>query len=132
MKHVASTTKKFLAAGSLAFSLAGFGLFAGVGTAVADAVADGTVDSGSYDEQTDLAQDACSGEIPGPGSTAAAADDASTSAGTLGASVPDPAEAGCHSAAMIDGSASARLTSSYPAGGSYPADSSWPGGNAKP
>jgi hypothetical protein len=32
----ASTTKKFLATGGLAFSLAGFGLFAGVGTAVAD------------------------------------------------------------------------------------------------
>ena len=53
-KHSAdttSTTKKFLAAGGLAFSLAGFGLFAGVGTAVAD----GT--------------DVCWGGIPSPGDT---------------------------------------------------------------
>jgi hypothetical protein len=141
MKHVASTTKKFLAAGGLAFSLAGFGLFASVGTAVADVVADGTVDSGSYDEQTNLAQDACTGEIPSPPEdggatawlpTASAADEVSSSAGTIGAALPDPEEAGCHHAAMIDGSASARLASSYPAGPSYPAGSSYPGGNAKP
>lgn len=125
MKHVASTTKKFLAAGGLAFSLAGFGLFASVGTAVADGT---TPDSGSYDEQTDLAQAACSGATPSPPSdggatdwlpTAAAADEASSSAGTIGASTPDPTEAGCQHN---------RVSSSYPAGPSYPAGSSYPGG----
>ena len=101
-KHAADTartSKKFLAAGGLAFSLAGFGLFAGVGTAVAD----GT--------------EACSGGIQSPGDTAAAAYDAASSAGTLGAAMPDPEEAGCEHS---------RLTSSSPAS-SYPADSSWPG-----
>jgi hypothetical protein len=50
-KHVASTTKKFLAAGGLAFGLAGFGLFAGVGTAVAD----GTLpDTGTSDELVEV------------------------------------------------------------------------------
>jgi hypothetical protein len=56
MKHFASTTKKFLAAGGLAFSLAGFGVFAGTGTAVADGTAP---DTGSYDEQLDLALEDC-------------------------------------------------------------------------
>jgi hypothetical protein len=95
----ASTTKKFLATGGLAFSLAGFGLFAGVGTAVAD----GT--------------EACWGGIPSPGATAAGAFDAASSAGTSGATMPDPVEAGCEDSSV---------TSSAPAG-SYPAASSWPG-----
>src|SRR3981189_1001839 len=97
--YTARTTKKFLAAGGLAFSLAGFGLFAGVGTAVAD----GT--------------EACSGGIHSPGDTAAAAFDAASSAGTSGASMPDPEEAGCEQS---------RLTSAS-SGSSYPAASSWPG-----
>jgi hypothetical protein len=120
MKHVASTTKKFLAAGGLVFGLAGFGLFAGVGTAVADGT---EPDSGSYDEQTDLAQEACTGGIPSPSDTASGAFDVSSSAGTLDAALPNPGEAGCEHN---------RVTSSYPAGASYPAASSWPGGNAKP
>jgi hypothetical protein len=102
-KHAAdtasTTTKKFLAAGGLAFSLAGFGLFAGVGAAVAD----GT--------------EACSGGIHQPSDTAAPAFDAASSAGTLGATRPDPEEAGC---------AHSLLTSSSPAR-SYPAASSYPG-----
>lgn len=101
-KHSAdttSTTKKFLAAGGLAFSLAGFGLFAGVGTAVAD----GT--------------EACSGGIHSPGDTAAVAFDAASSAGTSGATMPDPEEAGCEQS---------MLTSS-PVARSYPAESSFPG-----
>jgi hypothetical protein len=68
-KHVASTTKKFIAAGGLAFSLVGFGLFAGVGTAVADGT---SPDTGSYDEQienrdsgldSNLTEDACWGGV---------------------------------------------------------------------
>jgi hypothetical protein len=54
MKHVASTTKKFLAAGGLAMSLAGFGLFAGVGTAVADGA---LPDTGSFDELLNIGDD---------------------------------------------------------------------------
>jgi hypothetical protein len=119
MKHVASTTKKFLAAGGLAFSLAGFGLFAGIGTAVADGT---TPDTGSYDEQTDLAQEACTGGIPSPPGTASAAFDVASSAGNSGAALPNPEEAGCQHN---------RVTSSSPPA-SYPAASSWPGGNAKP
>ena len=96
-KHSAdttSTTKKFLAAGGLAFSLAGFGLFAGVGTAVAD----GT--------------EACWGGIPPPGDTAAGAFDAASSAGTVGQTMPDPEEAGCeHSRLTIP---------SFPAESSFP------------
>jgi hypothetical protein len=66
-KHVASTTKKFVAAGGLVFGLAGFGLFAGVGTAAATAP-----DTGTYDEQienrdngldSNLAEDACWGGV---------------------------------------------------------------------
>ena len=57
-KHVASTTKKFLAAGGLAFSLAGFGLFAGLGTAAA------APDTGTYDDQMDLEQEGCWGGAP--------------------------------------------------------------------
>jgi hypothetical protein len=109
-KHAAdtaSTTKKLLAAGGLAFSLAGFGLFADVGPAVADGT---TPDSGSNDEQTNLAQDACWGGIPSPPVTAVEV-------------VGDPSSAGCEHS---------RVTASYPAGPSYPAASSWPGGNAKP
>ena len=71
-KHTADTagtTKKFLAAGGLAFSLVGFGLFAGVGTAVAT-----TPDTGTYDEQvenrdgssdTNLTMDTCWGGLVG-------------------------------------------------------------------
>ena len=51
-KHVASTTKKLFAAGCLALSLAGLGLFAGVGTAAATAP-----DTGSYDEQLNIPDD---------------------------------------------------------------------------
>jgi hypothetical protein len=98
----ASTTKKFLATGGLAFSLAGFGLFAGVGTAVAD----GT--------------EACWGDgihLP------AGAFDAASSAGTSGATMPNPAEAGCEDSSV---------TGSYPAQASYgphgSTSSSWPGG----
>jgi hypothetical protein len=106
-KHVASTTKKFLAAGGLAFGLASLGLFGSVGTAAADgldatpmppAVIDDngtheTPDTGSYDELLNTAQEGC---WTGSGA---------------------PSSSGCsHS----------RLT------GSYPADPSWPGGNAKP
>ena len=101
-KHSAdttSTTKKFLAAGGLAFGLASFGLFASAGTAVAD----GT--------------EACWGGIPSPGDTAAGAFDAASSAGTAGATMPDPEEAGCETS---------RLTSSAPAK-SFPAESSFPG-----
>jgi hypothetical protein len=100
--YTASTTiKKFLAAEGLAFSLAGFGLFAGVGTAVAD----GT--------------EACTGGIPAPKDTAAPAFDAEGSAGTNGAwgTMPDPEEASCEHS---------HLTSSAPAV-SYPAASSYPG-----
>lgn len=70
-KHVTSTTKKFIAAGGLAFSLAGLGLFAGVGTAAADGT---SPDSGSYDElvesrdsgvDVNLAEDACWGSLAG-------------------------------------------------------------------
>lgn len=105
-KHTAdtnSTTKKFLAASGLAFSLVGIGLFAGVGTAVAD----GTLpDTGSYDEQienrdsgldTNLAEDACWG---GVASVPAAFE------------VGDPESAGCEHARDAS---------------SFPADSSWPG-----
>ncbi len=60
-KHVASTTKKFLAAGSLAFGVAGFGLFAGVGTAAATAP-----DTGTYDDMTELAQEGCWGGVSSP------------------------------------------------------------------
>jgi hypothetical protein len=120
MKHVASTTKKFLAAGGLAFSLAGFGLFAGIGTAVADGT---KPDAGSYDEQTDLAQEACTGGIPSPPGTASKAFVVASSAGNVGAVLPNPKEAGCQHN---------RVASSYPAGASYPAASSWPGGNARP
>jgi hypothetical protein len=103
-KHVASTTKKFLAAGGLAFGLASLGLFAGVGTAAADgldatpmppAVIDDngtheTPDSGSYDELLNTAQEAC------------------------------------WSGGVSSGCSHSRLT------GSNPADPSWPGGNARP
>jgi hypothetical protein len=45
--HVVSITKKFLVAGGFALGLAGYGLFGGVGFAVAD----GTLpDTGTYDE----------------------------------------------------------------------------------
>jgi len=106
-KHSAdttSTTKKFLAAGGLAFSLVGVGLFAGVGTAVAD----GTLpDTGSNDEQienrdngldSNLAMDACWGGIPSLPVTA-------------GEVVGDPDSAGCELARDA----------------SSPAESSWPG-----
>ena len=99
----ASTTKKLLATGGLAFSLAGFGLFAGVGTAVADGTAP---DSGSYDEQDNLAQDACWGGIPAPPVTAVEV-------------VGDPSSAGCEHS---------RVTASYGSRGST--SSSWPGGPA--
>jgi hypothetical protein len=68
-KHVASTTKKLFAAGGLAFGLAGFGIFAGVSTAVADGT---SPDTGSYDElienrdsglDSNLAEDACWGGV---------------------------------------------------------------------
>jgi hypothetical protein len=102
----ASTTKKFLAAGGLAFSLAGFGLFAGVGTAVADGTA----------------QAACWGGIPPPSDTAAGAFEAANSAATFYAALPNPEEAGCHYS---------RAASSYPAGASYGPNggtsSSWAG-----
>jgi hypothetical protein len=70
-KHVASPTKKFLAAGGLAFALASVGMFASSGTAAADgldasspAVIDAngtheTPDTGSYDELLILEQEAC-------------------------------------------------------------------------
>ena len=97
----ASTTKKILAAGSLAFGVASLGLFAGVGTAVAD----GT--------------EACWG---GPIHLPAGAFDAESSAGTSGATMPDPAEAGCEDSSV---------TGSYPAQASYgpsgSTSSSWPG-----
>ncbi len=60
-KHAAdtaSTTKKFLAAAGLASSLAGLGLFAGVGTAAATAP-----DTGTYDDMMDLAQEGCWGGV---------------------------------------------------------------------
>ena len=52
--HVANTTKKFLAAGGLAFGLASLGMFASAGTAAATAP-----DTGSYDEVLDLALEDC-------------------------------------------------------------------------
>jgi hypothetical protein len=46
-KQVANSTRKFLAAGGVAFALAGLGMLAGAGAAAAD----GTMpDTGSYDE----------------------------------------------------------------------------------
>jgi len=103
-KQVASTTKKFLAAGGLAFSLASLGMSASVGTAAADgldahpmppAVIDEngtheTPDTGSYDEMLGLAQ------------------------------------ASCWYSGMSSGCHHSRLA------GSYPASASWPGGNASP
>ncbi|MCW2688574.1 MAG: hypothetical protein JWR37_3464 [Mycobacterium sp.] len=62
-EHVASTTKKFLAAGGLAFGLAGFGLFAGAGTAAATAP-----DTGSYDELLNIPDDNATHEVPNTGS----------------------------------------------------------------
>jgi hypothetical protein len=104
-KHVASPTKKFLAAGGLAFALASLSMFASVGTAAADgldasspAVIDAngtqeTPDTGSYDEMLSLAQEKC---------------------------WQSRMSAGCdHS----------RITSTYPAGNW---SGSWPGGNARP
>ena len=54
MKYVAHTTKKLIAAGGLALGLAGAGLSAGVGTALAD----GTLpDTGTYDELLGIMDD---------------------------------------------------------------------------
>jgi hypothetical protein len=78
-KHVASTTKKFLAAGGLAFSLAGFGLFAGLGTAAA------APDTGTYDDQMDLAQEGCWGGV---------------SSAPVAFEVGDPESAGCEHSRM--------------------------------
>jgi hypothetical protein len=104
----ASTTKKFLAAGGLAFGVASLGLFAGVGTAVAD----GTLpDTGSNDGQienrdtgvdSNLAQEACWGAL---------------------SSNPAPEVVG-HPGS--DGCEYSRLASSYGPHGST--SSSWPGG----
>ena len=104
-KHVASTTKKFLATGGLAFGLASLGMFACVGTATADGLdasspavidANGTheaPDAGSYDEMLGLAPEKC---------------------------WQSRRSGGCdHS----------RITSTYP-GGNW--SGSWPGGNARP
>lgn len=106
IKHAADTnniTKQLLAAGGIAVSLLGFGLFAGIGTAVAD----GTLpDTGSYDEQietrdggvdSNLAEDACWGGVAGVPAPFV---------------VGDPESAGCEHARDAS---------------SYPADSSWPG-----
>lgn len=104
-KRVAWTTKKFLAAGGLAFGLVGLGMFAGAGTAVADgldasspAIIDSngtheTPDTGSYDELTRLAPEHC------------------------------------WQSRMSVGCGHSRITSSYP-GGNW--SGSWPGGNARP
>jgi len=62
IKKVATTTKKFAAVGALALGMAGFGLFADISTAAADPI----VDTGSYDELTDLEQEGCWGEVASP------------------------------------------------------------------
>jgi hypothetical protein len=62
IKQLASETKKLVAAGGLALGLVGFGLLAGINTA---AVATNP-DTGTYDEQTNLAQEGCWGAIPSP------------------------------------------------------------------
>ena len=65
MKHIAINTKKILAASGLAFGLVGFGLFAGVGTAVADGTMPNT---GSYDELTRIPdEDATQGDFDDDG-----------------------------------------------------------------
>jgi hypothetical protein len=79
-KHVASTTKKFVAAGGLVFGLAGFGLFAGVGTAAATAP-----DTGTYDDMTDLTEEGCWGAVASP---------------PVAFEVGDPESAGCEYSRM--------------------------------
>jgi len=59
IEHAATKTKKLIAVGGLGLGLVGFGLFAGTTTAAAVP----KPDSGSYDEQTDLAQDQCWGGV---------------------------------------------------------------------
>jgi hypothetical protein len=59
IKHVATTTKRLVAVGGVTFGLIGIGLSAGLGTAAAVP----KPDTGSYDEQTDLAQDQCWGAV---------------------------------------------------------------------
>jgi hypothetical protein len=59
----AANTKKFIAVGGLAVGLVGLGLFADATNAAADPTAP---DTGSYDEQTDLAQEGCWGGINFP------------------------------------------------------------------
>ena len=79
-KHVASTTKKLIAACGLAFSLAGVGLLAGVGTAAATAP-----DTGTYDDMTDLAPEGCWGGVASP---------------PVAFAVGDPGSAGCEHSRM--------------------------------
>jgi hypothetical protein len=55
-----NTTKKLLAASAFTICLAGFGGFAG------DAVALAAPDSGTYDDQMDLAKETCWGSVSRP------------------------------------------------------------------
>jgi hypothetical protein len=96
MNHVASTAKKLLAAGGVACGLVGFVLFADVSTAAADALPD----TGSYDEQTNLAQEGCWGGI---------------SSLPVAFQVGHPGSGGCeHSRTAASYGPNGSVTSSYP------------------
>jgi hypothetical protein len=82
MNHVASTTKKFLAAAGLALGLTGFGLFADISIAAAHATAP---DTGTYDDMTDLAEEGCWGGVSSP---------------PVAWEVGDPESAGCEHSRM--------------------------------
>lgn len=53
--NVAVITKKVVAAAATALGLAGFAMFAGISLAAAGPI----VDTGTYDEQTDLPMEGC-------------------------------------------------------------------------
>jgi hypothetical protein len=62
IEHVASSINKCVATGAVVVGLASFSLFADISAAVAAP----TPDTGSYDEQTDLAQEGCWGGVSSP------------------------------------------------------------------
>lgn len=62
MMHVSIPLRRLFAVSGLVFSLAGFGLFASINTAAAPP----KPDTGTYDEQANVAQEACWGGVASP------------------------------------------------------------------